>query len=57
MSGGKEKMKYTEKIREFELGQKFSTTSSNAKYDANYLEDIVKKKWIPILNKLEEENE
>ena len=52
-----EKMKSTEKIREFELGQKFSTTSSNAKYDANYLEDIVKKKWIPILNKLEEENE
>ena len=52
-----EKMKSTEKIRALELGRKFSTTSSNAKYDANYLEDIVKKKWIPILNKLEEENE
>lgn len=46
-----DKMRETEKIREKELGRPFSCTSSNPKYNADYLEHIIKTKW---LHKLEE---
>lgn len=45
------KMRETETIREKELGRKFSVTSSNPKYNADYLDNIVRTKW---LKKLEE---
>ena len=50
-----EKMEETEKIRETELGKPFSVTSSNPKYNAKYLKNIIKTKWIHILNKKEKE--
>lgn len=46
-----EKMKETEAIREKELDRKFSVISSNPKYNADYLDNIVRTKW---LKKLEE---
>lgn len=49
-----EKMRETEQIREIELGRKFSCYSSNPKYNADYLEHIVKTKWIHKLNAIEE---
>lgn len=49
-----EKMKETEALRESELGRHFSIVSSNPKYDAFYLENIVKTKWLKKLD--EEEN-
>lgn len=45
------KMRETEKIREVELGRPFSIISSNPKYNADYLVNIIKTKW---LKKLEE---
>lgn len=45
------KMRETEAIRENELGRKFSVISSNSKYNADYLDNIVRTKW---LKKLEE---
>lgn len=48
-----EKMKETEKVREKELKRKFSCISSNPKYNAEYLENIVKNKWIKKLEELE----
>lgn len=45
------KMRETESVREKELGRPFSCISSNPKYNANYLENIVKTKWIKKLNK------
>ena len=45
------KMRETESIREKELGRPFSCISSNPKYNANYLENIRKTKWIKKLNK------
>lgn len=50
------KMRETERIREQELGRPFSVTSSNPKYNADYLENIVKTKWLRKLNELEERN-
>ena len=50
------KMRETEKIREAELGRPFSVTSSNPKYNANYLEHIIKTKWLKILEEKEREN-
>lgn len=50
-----EKMRETEKIREKELGRPFSVISSNPKYNADYLENIIKTKWLKILNKKEEQ--
>lgn len=50
-----EKMKETEKIREQELGRPFSVISSNPKYNADYLENIVKTKWLRILEEKEQE--
>lgn len=49
-----EKMRETEKMREHELGRPFSVISSNPKYNADYLEEIIKTKW---LKKLEEQEE
>lgn len=49
-----EKMRETEKIRENELGRPFSVISSNPKYNSQYLENIIKTKWIKKLNEMEE---
>lgn len=51
-----EKMRETEELRERELGRPFSVISSNPKYNADYLENIIKTKWIYKLNELEEMN-
>lgn len=48
-----EKMRETEKIREAELGRPFSVISSNPKYNADYLENVIKTKWLKILNERE----
>lgn len=44
---------YTEKLREKEIGRKFSVFSSNPKYDSNYIDKIVRSKYVDILNDLE----
>ena len=49
-----EKMRETEQIREKELGRSFSVISSNPKYNADYLENIIKTKWLKKLNEKEE---
>ena len=49
------KMRETERIREQELGRPFSVISSNPKYNADYLENIIKTKWLKILNEKEEQ--
>lgn len=51
-----DKMRETELIRSQELGRSFSVTSSNAKYNADYLERIIKTKWLKKLEELESEN-
>lgn len=51
-----EKMRETERIRSQELGRPFSVTSSNAKYNADYLERIIKTKWLARLEEIENEN-
>lgn len=48
-----DKMRETEKLRETELGRPFSVISSNPKYNADYLENIVKTKWLKKLNEKE----
>lgn len=48
-----EKMRETEKRISELLGRPFSVTSSNPKYNADYLENIIKTKWIHILNEKE----
>ena len=48
------KMRETEKLREKKLGRPFSCISSNPKYNSEYLERIVKEKWLGKLEKLEE---
>lgn len=49
-----EKMRETEQIREAQLGRPFSVISSNPKYNADYLESIIKTKWLKKLNEMEE---
>lgn len=49
-----DRMRETEKIREIELGRPFSCKSSNPKYNADYVENIVKSKWYKKLLELEE---
>lgn len=44
-----EAMRKTEAIREKELGRPFSVISSEPKYNADYLDRIVKTKWLHIL--------
>lgn len=48
-----EKMRETERQREKELGRPFSVISSNPKYNADYLENIIKTKWLKKLNEME----
>lgn len=48
-----ERMRETEKIREAELGRPFSVISSNPKYNADYLDRIIRTKWIGILERQE----
>lgn len=48
-----DKMRETEKMRTAELGRPFSVISSNPKYNADYLENIVKTKWLKKLNEKE----
>lgn len=48
-----EKMRETEELREKELGRPFSVISSNPKYNTDYLEHIVKTKWLKKLNEME----
>lgn len=48
-----EKMRETEELRERTLGRPFSVISSNPKYNADYLEHIVKTKWLERLNEME----
>lgn len=52
-----ERMRETEKIREAELGRPFSVISSNPKYNADYLDRIIRTKWLKILNEKEAEEE
>ena len=55
-----EKMRETEQLRETELGRPFSVISSNPKYNADYLENIIETKWVRKLeemeNKLKDDN-
>lgn len=48
-----ERMRETEKIRERELGRPFSVISSNPKYNADYLDHIIRTKWLKILSEKE----
>lgn len=52
-----EKMRETERLREIELGRPFSVISSNPKYNADYLENIIKTKWLKKLEEKEREYE
>lgn len=49
------RMRETEKLREAELGRPFSVISSNPKYNADYLDRIIRTKWLKILNDKEKE--
>lgn len=49
-----DKMRETESWREKELGRAFSVISSDPKYNADYLDNIVKTKWIKILEEKEQ---
>ena len=51
-----DKMRETEKLREKKLGRPFSCISSNPKYNAGYLEKVIKTKWLKKLEGLESEN-
>lgn len=48
-----EKMKETEVLKEQEYGRPFSVKSANPKYNADYIEHIVKTKWLKRLEQLE----
>lgn len=49
-----EKMRETERDVEKEIGRPFSVISSNPKYNSEYLENIIKTKWIKKLNEMED---
>lgn len=49
------KMRETEQIREAQIGRPFSVTSSNPKYNADYLENIIENKWLKKLEEKERE--
>lgn len=40
-------------MRTEEIGRPFSVTSSDPKYNADYLDNIIRTKWLPILNEAE----
>ena len=46
-------IKQTEDIRERELGRPFAVMSSNPKYNANYIDNNIRNKWLDRLNKIE----
>lgn len=48
-----EKMRETEQLREKQYGRPFAVISSNPKYNADYLENIIKTKWLKKLNEME----
>lgn len=48
-----EKMRETEQIRTKELGRPFSVTASNSKYNADYLDNIIRLKYVPLLESKE----
>lgn len=48
-----EKMRETEIIREMEYGRPFSVISTNPRYNADYLENIIKTKWLAKIEKKE----
>lgn len=48
-----DKMRETEKIVTEKTGRPFSVTSSDPKYNADYLDNIIRTKWLPILNEAE----
>lgn len=48
-----ERMRETEKMREEFYGKPFSVISGNPKYNADYLESIIKTKWLKILEERE----
>lgn len=50
-----EKMRETERLIEAELGRPCSVISSNPKYNADYLDYIIRTKWLKILNEKEKE--
>lgn len=50
-----ERMRETERVREMELGRSFSVISSNPKYNADYLENIIKTKWLKKLEEMEQD--
>jgi len=50
-----EKMRETERLREIALGRPFSVISSNPKYNADYLENIIKTKWLKKLEVKEDQ--
>lgn len=50
-----ERMRETEKIREAKFGRPFSVITSNPKYNAGYLDNIIRTKWLPILEERERE--
>lgn len=52
-----ERMRETEKIREQQYGRPFSVISSNPKYNANYLDNIIRTKWLKILEEREKEGD
>lgn len=52
-----EKMRETERLMERKLGRPHSVTSSNPKYNADYLENIIKTKWLKKLEEKEREYE
>ena len=52
-----EKMRETEEIIEGKTGRPFSVISSNPKYNADYLENIIKTKWLKKLEEKEQEYE
>ena len=48
-----DKMRETEKMVESKIGRPYSIISSNPKYNADYLDIIIKTKWIYKLNEIE----
>lgn len=52
-----DKVRETERIKTEYLGKPFTPLSANPKYNADYTEEIIKKKWLPILEKKEREYE
>lgn len=52
-----EKIRETEKELSKQYGKKFAIINSNSKYDADYLDNIIRTKWLKILNEREKDTE